>query len=90
MSKLRNLLGCRKTLAGAFAVAAMAAMTSGAMAVTLGPPPCSGAAAGTSTITNVPAQLYIQCQGSIAIPGKPLQSFGDSAYQYQRRVVLSR
>jgi hypothetical protein len=72
-------LGCRKLLAGAFAAAALAAMTSGASAVTNGPPPCSGAAPGSSSITNVAASLYVQCTGSIAIPGKPLQSFGASA-----------
>ena len=56
MSRIENLVGCRSMLAGAFASAAMIAMsTSGAMAV-IG---CAGTA-GTSGFTSVQAQFNLQ------------------------------
>ena len=68
-----NLVGCRKALAGAFASAALIAMsTSGAMAVG-----CAGTP-GTSGFTSTQAQFNLQCMQPIILPTtlQPLQSFG--------------
>jgi hypothetical protein len=76
MSRRENLMGCRSILAGAFASAAMIAMsTSGAMAVV----GCAGNA-GTSGFTSVQAQFNLQCLQPIILPTslQPLQSFGGS------------
>src|SRR5260370_22963360 len=76
MSRMENLVGCRKLLAGSFASAAMSAMcTSGAMAVV----GCAGTA-GTSGFTSVQAQFNLQCMQPIILPTtlQPLQSFGGS------------
>jgi hypothetical protein len=74
MSRLQELLGCRKVLAGAFASTVMIGMgTSGALAA-IG---CAGTA-GTSAVTSNPTQLNLQCLQPIFITGHPLQSFGGS------------
>ena len=76
MSRIENLVGCRKLLAGAFASAVMIAMsTSGAMAVV----GCAGNQ-GTSGFTSTPNQFNLQCLQPIILPTtlQPLQSFGGS------------
>jgi hypothetical protein len=81
VSSAREPSGFRRIGAGAIAPAVLAlwcvaSWSPGATALTS---VCEGAT-GTSTVTNIPQLFNLQCVEAIQIPGKPLQTFGSSAF----------